>query len=210
MISDTHGQAAQAQHRLGEGRSHRRASSSRWLSALRSERGGVHILLTALLAIVPAVLLWGTAWNWLLHAHTISKSKPMLDQATRAASMSIDPVQAAMGRIVWNATEGRAEFYRYLRLNFKLAADLSPLPGSPLEAAPIIHRLEYVESPSYPYTLTRTVTVHAGTARQTTRSVKVTLYGPSVVGIIELSRTQLGQGREEPIVLSSVASVRFR
>ncbi|MEK8132237.1 hypothetical protein WMW72_30495 [Paenibacillus filicis] len=176
----------------------------------RSERGGVHILLMALLAIIPAVLLWGTAWNWLLHAHTISKSKPMLDQATRAASMSIDPVQASMGRIVWNETEGRSEFFRYLRLNFKLAADLKPLPGSPMDAAPVIHRLEYAESPAYPSTLTRSITVHAGSDRQTTRSVQVTLYGPSVVAIMEFGRQQLGQGREEPIVLSSVASVRFR
>ncbi|WP_235941508.1 hypothetical protein [Paenibacillus puerhi] len=179
-------------------------------SVIHSERGGVHVLLAALLAIIPAVLLWGLAWNWLLHAHTISKSKPRLDQAARAASMNIDPAQAALGRIIWDEAAGRDNYFKYLRLNFKLAADLTPLPGSTLESSPVVHRLEFVTHTSYPYTLSRTITVHAGTSRQTTRSVQATIYGPSVVAIVELGRPQLGQGREEPIVISSVASVRFR
>ncbi|SDE40663.1 hypothetical protein SAMN02799630_05364 [Paenibacillus sp. UNCCL117] len=179
-------------------------------ASFRSERGGVHVLLAALLAIIPAVLLWGVAWSWLLHAHTISKSKPLLDQAARAASMNVNKAEAALGRIVWDGQAGRDDFFRYLRLNFRLAPDMTPLAGSPLTAAPFVHRLEFVEHPSYPYLLTRSITVHEGGDKHTVRRVQVTIYGPSVLAIVELASPQLGGGREEPIVLSSVASVRFR
>ncbi|WP_174349698.1 hypothetical protein [Paenibacillus sp. JMULE4] len=70
--------------------------------------------------------------------------------------------------------------------------------------------LEYVTNPTYPYVLNRTITVHSSTDRQTTRSVNVTIYGPSIVAIIEVNRSLLGQPHSEPVVLSSVASVRFR
>ena len=116
-----------------------------------------------------------------------------------------------MGRLAWDEAAGREDFYRYLRLNLKLADDLSPLPGSPLTAAPIVHRLEFVSADAYPSILTRELRVYEGTEQATTRNVTVTLYGPSVVAMIEVSRPLFGRDREaEPIVLSSVSGMRLR
>ncbi|WP_281889646.1 hypothetical protein [Paenibacillus sp. YYML68] len=182
----------------------------RWLKPLRNERGGVHLLLTALLAMSFAVLLLATGWNSLVHGHTVNKAKTLLDQAVRAASLNIVPEQAAMGRLVWDEAAGRADFAQYVRLNFKLHDDMRPKTNSPLTAAPIVHRLEFVTNPTYPYTLSRSITVHSGTDRQTTRSVSVTVFGPSVVAIVELEQRQLGTGRTEPVVISSAANVRLR
>ncbi|WP_230876197.1 hypothetical protein [Paenibacillus validus] len=174
------------------------------------EQGGLHLVLFALLGVAAASFLWVVAWNWLLHGHSLSRAKPLLDHAVRAASLQLDPGEAALGRLVWDEAAGRDHFLRYLRLNFKLNGDLTPQPGSPLESAPVVHRLEFVTHSTYPYELVRSVTVREGGNLQTTRNVRVTIYGPSVVAVVELERSLLGLGRKEPIVLSSVASVRFR
>ena len=54
----------------------------------------------------------------------------------------------------------------------------------------------------------RTVRVNAGHETDTIRNVDITIYGPSVVAVVEAR--QRVRGKLEPIVLSSVASVRFR
>lgn len=177
---------------------------------LSKEEGSAHLLLFALFGIIAAAFLWITAFNWMMQTHSLTKTKPLLDRVTHAASLNIDRREAALGRLVWDSARGTDDFYKYLRLNLKLGEDLTPLPGSHLKEAPIVHHLEHVTSPTYPYVLNRTITVHSSTDRQTTRSVNVTIYGPSIVAIIEVNRSLLGQQRSEPIVLSSVASVRFR
>lgn len=170
----------------------------------------MHIVLFALLGAATAAFLWAVAWNWLLHGHSLNQTKPKLDHAVRAASLQIDRREAALGRLAWDEASGRAHFFRYLQLNFKLNVDLTPQPDSLLEAKPIVHRLEFVTHTTYPYEVIRSITVHEGGSLQTTRNVRVTIYGPSVVAIVELERSMLGLGRKEPIVLSSVANVRFR
>lgn len=177
---------------------------------LGKEEGSAHLLLFALFGIMTAAFLWITAFNWMMQTHSLSKTKPLLDRATHAASLDIDRREAALGRLVWDSVRGTDDFYKYLRLNLKLGADLTPLPGSHLTEAPIVHLLEFVTSQAYPQVLSRTITVYSGTDRQTTRSVNVTIYGPSVLAIIEVNRTLLGQRQSEPLIISSVASVRFR
>ncbi|MGF9712091.1 hypothetical protein [Paenibacillus naphthalenovorans] len=177
---------------------------------LRREEGSAHLLLFALFGIIAAAFLWVTAFNWMMQTHSLTKTKPLLDRATHAASLNIDKREAALGRLVWDSARGTDDFYKYLRLNLKLGPELTPLSRSHLKEAPIVHHLEYVTNITYPYVLNRTITVHSSTDRQTTRSVNVTIYGPSIVAIIEVNRSLLGQPHSEPVVLSSVASVRFR
>ncbi|WP_010502161.1 hypothetical protein [Paenibacillus elgii] len=177
---------------------------------LKDEKGSAHLLLFGLLGMMTAVFIWVIAFNWMMQTYGMNKTKPLLDRAAHAASLDIVPEEAALGRLVWDSTKGTDDFYRYLRLNLKLDSDLTPKEGSHLREAPVVHHLEFVTSPAYPYVLQRTVTVYTGTAKQTTRSVQVTIYGPSVVAIVELNRPLLGLSRSEPVVLSSVASVRFR
>jgi len=176
---------------------------------LRSdERGGAHVLLFALLAVLCAVLLWITSVEWMLQSVNKTKTKLALDRTTHAAALHVDRLEAAYGRLVWDETAGRAEFDRFLRLNLGLDTTGAPLPGGRLEAAPIVHRLEFVTAPAYPATVRRTVVALEGTDMETTRRIDVTVYGPSVVAIVEVH--QRVRDRLEPIVLSSAASVRFR
>ncbi|MBU7316409.1 hypothetical protein [Paenibacillus oleatilyticus] len=176
----------------------------------KDEKGSAHLLLFGLLGMMTAAFIWVIAFNWMMQTYGTNKTKPLLDRATHAASLDIVPEEAALGRLVWDRTKGTDDFYRYLRLNLKLDSDLTPGEGSHLREAPTVHHLEFVTSPAYPYVLQRTVTVHTGTAKQTTRSVQVTIYGPSVVAIVETNQPLLGLSSSEPAVLSSVASVRFR
>lgn len=172
------------------------------------ERGGAHVLLFALLAATCAVLLLVTSVGWMTLSVNKTKSKLALDRTTHAAAQQIDLAEAAYGRLAWDEASGRAEFDRFLKLNFGLDAAGQPMEGSRLEAAPVVHRLEFVTSPVYPATIRRTIVAREGTEQETTRRVDVTVYGPSVVAIVEVH--QRVRGGLEPIVLSSVASVRFR
>ncbi|MCZ8523484.1 MULTISPECIES: hypothetical protein [Paenibacillus] len=183
---------------------------ARVLQTWEKEDGGVHILLMGLFGLIFAVLLWVTVFNWLMQTGGLGKSKSLLDHAAHAASLSVDRAEAAHGRLAWDQAGGTEAFYRFLRLNFKLDETLRPVAGSMLPEAPVIHLLEFVTSPTYPYVLRRVVTVHEGEAERTTRNVEVTLYGPSVVAVMEIQRPLLGSGRSEPSVISSVASVRMR
>ena len=175
---------------------------------LANERGSAHVLLFALLAAVFGVLLFVTSIEWMLQSANKTKSKLALDRAAHAAAVHVDLTEAAFGRLAWDEDAGRAEFDRFMRLNFGLGADGRPTDGSWLEFPPVVHRLEFVEAPAYPATIRRTVVTHEGETTETTRHVDVTVYGPSVVAIVEVH--QRVRGEPEPIVLSSVASVRFR
>jgi hypothetical protein len=158
------------------------------------ERGGAHILIFVLFVILFMVSVLLVSMQWMLQSANKTKSKLALDRAVHAASLSIDVMEAAQGRIVWDEWAGEENFDQYLNLNF--------LHREP----PIVHLLEFVTNSTYPYTLERTVVINA--TKGLTRNVDVTIYGPSVVAIIEVQ--QLGWGKSESIMLSSVASVRFR
>ncbi|CAG7651343.1 hypothetical protein ACFQI7_27425 [Paenibacillus allorhizosphaerae] len=189
-----------------------------WLTALRrrnhdlfrEQRGGVHILLFSLLAILAMIWMWVVVVNWMLQTVVTDKTKPLLDHATHAASLDIDPVLAAKGSLVWNTVAGTNSFYKYLRLNMRLDSTNTPVNGSYLSQAPVVHYLEFVTNPSYPFIIHRSIVANGGTSMQVTRNVDVTIYGPSIVAIVEIRQNLIGFGRQEPIVISSVASVRFR
>jgi hypothetical protein len=178
-----------------------------WL--MRDERGGASVLLFGLLALVLSVLLFVTTIEWTLVSFNKTKTKLAIDQATHSAALNIDPVESAYGRLVWDEAAGREDFYKYISLNLRLNSFGEPAPGSHLTEKPLVHSLEFVSLPSYPGTVLRTVVVDAGEPTETVRSVDVTVFGPSVVAVLEVHQRMSG-GRAEPVVLSSVASVRFR
>jgi hypothetical protein len=154
--------------------------------------------------------MWVVLFNWMLQTVVTDKTKPLIDHATHAAALDIDPVQAAKGLLVWNRTAGTNSFYKYLQLNMKLDSVNNPVVGSYLSQVPVIHVLEFVTNSSYPFVIHRSITANPSTSLQVTRNVDVTIYGPSVLAIVQIRQNLIGLGRQEPIVLSSVASVRFR
>lgn len=181
-----------------------------WPRLWREEQGGIHILGTGLLAIVFIVGISAAAVNWGLHTLSLNKVKLALDQSARAAALAIDQEKAAAGFLVLDESQAALDFHRYLRLNLRLdEADL-PAASSLLAAKPIVHVLEFVRAPAYPATVQRSVTLYPGAADQTLRTIDVTLYGPSVLSIAEFRIHRLGSSRLTPLVVSSVASVRFR
>jgi|GEM_PF-2258338 len=173
-----------------------------------NERGGAHIALFALLAVGFTVLLFVTSVQWMLQSSNKTVIKLALDRSTHAAALRYDPLEAAYGRLVWDERQGEDDFYVTLRQNLKLDSLGNPQTGSRLESAPVVHLLEFMTAPAYPAELRRTVIVNAGHETETIRNVEVTIYGPSVVAVVEVH--QRVRGKLEPIVLSSVASVRFR
>ncbi len=183
---------------------------NRIIHPVNNQRGGIHVLIFTLLGIMAIVVVYSISINWMMQTLSINKTKPLIDQATRAATLDIDPTEAAKGKIVWNSTAATNSFYTYLRLNLKLDTSNIPQTGSMLSQAPVIHSLELVTNPTYPFVVHRTLTLYPSTSNQTTRNVDVTIYGPSIIAIVEISQKLIGLGRSEPVVLSSVASVRFR
>ena len=179
---------------------------------LENERGGAHVVLLALLAAVFLITVFIVGINYGLSVTSQTKYKSYLDVASKAAASrpNFDPEELAYGRLVWDSAKGTTDFYRYLRLNFKLDNGNAPLANSPLPAPPIVHSIEFLTSPTYPTVVNRTVTVYGGTADETTRNVQATIYGPSIVAIVEFRQDQIGTTRNEPIIIPSVASVRFR
>jgi hypothetical protein len=184
------------------------AEAKHMRTLLHDERGGAHILVFTLLAIGFSVLLFVVSIQWMLQSANKTKSKLALDRAVHAASLHVDPYEAASGRLVWDEVAGEADFYRYLQLNFQLDEAGQPQAGSHLPASPMVHTLEFVTSATYPAVIERVVDVMSDGASIASRHVEVTVYGPSVVAIVEVR--QQGLGRTEPILLSSVASIRFR
>lgn len=133
-----------------------------------------------------------------------------MDIATHAAALDIDLNEAAQGRITWDPVKGTASFYSYLRKNLVLDSNNNPLPGSYLMTAPIVHYLGLVTNSSYPYNYLKSVTLHPSTSQQVIRNVQATLYGPSIVAIVEVRQKMTGQAVDEPIVISSISSIRNR
>lgn len=187
-----------------------RKRAARLRAFRRNEQGGMAILLIALLAVVSLTALWLMTFNWGRQTLILNKTKPIVDQATRAASLDVDPGELGEGRLAWDEAAGAASFRTYLYRNLRLNADGAPEDDSPLDRPPVVHTLEFVAAPSYPFKLHRSVTLHAGTGEETTRGVDVTLYGPSVFAVVEFFFRGLGESREEPVVISSVSSIRYR
>jgi Flp pilus assembly protein TadG len=181
-----------------------------WSRFWRKEQGGIHILGTSLLAIVFIVGISAAAINWGLHTLSVNKVKLALDQSVRAAALSIDQVEAAAGFLVLDESQAALDFHRYLRLNLRLNESDLPAVSSLVADKPVVHVLEFVRAPVYPVTVQRSVTLYPGATDQTIRTIDVTLYGPSVLSITEFRIRRLGSSRLTPLVISSVASVRFR
>ncbi|MEO3944985.1 hypothetical protein [Gorillibacterium sp. CAU 1737] len=191
---------------MKQAREGRRSAGSR----LRNEKGGVALLLLALLAVVSLTLLWLASVNWSKQTLAVDKAKPILDLATRAASLDIDEEQLAEGKLLWNEAAGRATFYEYLHRNLYLDGEGDPLPGSFLSAKPNVLALEFVSAPAYPSTLHRQVPHYVGTKDAVLRTVDVTIHGPSVLAVVEFRISSIGRGGEEGLLISSVSSIRFR
>jgi hypothetical protein len=177
---------------------------------LRNERGDVHILLFSLLGIVAVVLVLVSSSNWMSQILTMDKTKNYLDHATAAAATDVNISQAMQGKIVWDTISGTNDFYKYLRLNLKLNSLNVPQAGSYLTLTPIVQDLEFVTAVTYPYVLHRTLILYPSTVDQITRHIDVTIYGPSVVAILEVRQNLIGLGKKEPILIPSVASARYR
>ncbi|MBC8079092.1 MAG: hypothetical protein H7X86_02020 [Gorillibacterium sp.] len=179
-----------------------------WLK--KNEQGGIHVLAMGLLAIITLAVVGLASINWGIQTLTISKAKPLLDQSTRAAALNIDSNAMVMGLIQWNEADGKADFYRYLQLNFRLNENNQPLRNSFIATEPVVHVLEFITASQYPYSLHRSISLYSGGTKATIRTVDVTIYGPSVLAIVEFNRKKLGSSELEPIVVSSVASIRHR
>lgn len=177
---------------------------------IKNERGEVHILLFSLIGIVAGVLIWCTILNWTMEITTTNKTKNLLDHATSAAATDMNVQQQLQGKLVWDTVAGTSDFYKYLRLNLKLNSSNVPQPGSYLSVAPIVQVLEFVTAASYPSVIHRTITLYASTADQVIRHIDVTIYGPSVIAVLEVRQNLIGLGKKEPILIPSVASARFR
>lgn len=183
--------------------------TSKARNIINDEHGGAHILVFVLLASTMLVLINIIALNWMMQSSVHGKTKTALDQATRAAAMDVDEIEKARGRIVWDTLNGTSNFYKYLRLNMNLDTSNNPLTGSYLTTAPVVHVFEEVSAPSYPHSINRSITLYPGTQDETTRNVAVTIYGPSILAIVEVRQPMIGLNRSEPLVLSSVSSIRF-
>ncbi|MCD1257229.1 hypothetical protein B5M42_000070 [Paenibacillus athensensis] len=177
---------------------------------LQNERGGVQVLILGLFAVAAMILLFVVSVNVSLHMAARSGVKDYLDIATAAAALDINETEASYGRLVWDEAKGSASFNKYLQLTLRLDANNEPQPGSFLHKAPIIHYLGFVTHAGYPYTYSKSVKVRSGTDKETIRSIEATLYGPSVVAIVEVEQNMYGEQEAEPIVVPSVSSIRPR
>jgi hypothetical protein len=172
--------------------------------------GGAHVYIFGLMAIGGILIIFIVSLNIVLQYTNKDHTKPLIDIATHAAALDIDLYEAAQGRIVWDMNKGRASFYSYFRKNLHLDSNNIPLQGSYLTNVPIVHYLGLVTNSSYPYTYTKSIILHQSTSKQTVRTIQATLYGPSVVAIVEVQQKMYGQAQDEPIVISSVSSMRNR
>lgn len=174
------------------------------------EDGAVHILLFSLFVIAFIITCIVVTFNLAMQITVTNNTKLALDTATKAAALDIKIEEAIQGRIVWDSTKGVNSFYKFLRLNMNLDNSNNPLENSFLKRQPKIRMLEEVTASSYPENIERKIKLYEGTENEITREIKVTIYGPSVVSIIEVEHPYIGLGRAEPVLVSSVASIRFR
>ncbi|WP_227013813.1 hypothetical protein [Paenibacillus psychroresistens] len=179
-------------------------------SGLEDSHGGAHVYIFGLLAIGGILIIFIISLNIALEYTNKNHSKPLVDIATHAAALDFDLNEAAQGRITWDPVKGTASFYSYLRKNLSLDSNNYPLPGSYLTAAPIVHYLGLVSNSSYPFIYSKNVTLHPSSTQQVVRKIQATLYGPSVVAIVEVQQKMNGQATGEPIVISSISSIRNR
>ncbi|MEX2461604.1 MAG: hypothetical protein WD469_09985 [Paenibacillaceae bacterium] len=180
------------------------------LAFVRNSYGGAHIYIFGLLALGGITAIFIISLNVALQYTNKDHTKPLVDIATHAAALDIDLSEAAQGRIIWDVNKGTASFYGYLRKNLHLDSKNRPVQGSYLSEAPIIHYLGLVTNSSYPFTYVKSITLHQRTAQQLVRKIQATLYGPSIVAIVEVQQKMYGQATDEPIVISSVSSIRNR
>jgi hypothetical protein len=180
------------------------------LLLLQNSQGGTHVYIFGLLALGGILILFIISLNIALQYTNKNHTKPIIDIATHAAALDIDLNEAAQGRIVWDTNKGTASFYSYLRKNLHLDNNNIPLQGSYLTIAPIVHYLGLVSNSSYPFTYVKSITLHPSSAQQTVRRIQAILYGPSVVAVVEVQQKMYGQIADEPIVISSVSSIRNR
>jgi hypothetical protein len=176
----------------------------------RDTFGGAHVYIFGLMAIGGILILFIVSLNIALQYTNKDHTKPLIDFATHAAALDIDLNEAAQGRIVWDTNKGTASFYNYLRKNLHLDSNNIPLQGSYLTSVPTVHYLGFVTNISYPYTYSKSIVLYQSTSKQTVRSIQATLYGPSVVAIVEVQQKMYGQAQDEPIIISSVSSMRNR
>jgi hypothetical protein len=181
-----------------------------FLAGLQDSRGGAHVYIFGLLALGGITIIFIISLNIALEYTNKNRSKPLVDIATHAAALDIDLSEAAQGRITWDTIKGTASFYSYLRKNLHLDSNNMPVQGSYLSVAPIVHYLGLVTNSSYPYIYVKSITLHPSTNQQVVRNIQATLYGPSVVAIVEVQQKMYGQAADEPIVFSSVSSIRTR
>lgn len=175
---------------------------------MNNQGGNVHILLIGLLASMFLTTVFVVALQLFQATSLKSWSKLALDQATHAAMLSVDHMQAAHGKLVWNEAEGESFFWELLAKNIKLDATFQPAPTSRLRHKPHIHLLEFVRAATYPFTFRRIITVDDEDGQKITRTIDVTVYGSSVVAVMEVHYPFGGGVRS--IVIPSVASVRYR
>jgi hypothetical protein len=180
------------------------------LAFVRNSYGGAHIYIFGLLALGGITVIFITSLNVALQYSNKNHTKPLIDIATHAAALDIDLSEAAQGRITWDINKGTTSFYSYLRNNLHLDSNNMPVQGSYLSDAPIVHYLGLVTNSSYPFTYVKSITLHQSTAQQLVRKIQATLYGPSIVAIVEVQQKMYGQAADEPIVISSVSSIRNR
>jgi hypothetical protein len=181
-----------------------------FLAGLQDSRGGAHVYIFGLLALCGITIIFIISLNVALQYTNKNQTKPFIDIATHAAALDIDLIEAAQGRITWDVNKGTASFYSYMRKNLHLDSNNVPVQGSYLSGAPIVHYLGLVTNSSYPYTYVKSINLHQSTSQQLVRKIQATLYGPSVVAIVEVQQKMYGQAADEPIVISSVSSIRTR
>lgn len=176
------------------------------------QTGSVHILVIGLFSLMMSILFFIVSFNWMHQIASINQVKPALDHATRAAALDIDMEEAVQGRLVWDQVKGTESFFKYLKLNLELDSELQPLASSYLALGhPLtIRSLEYITAPSYPASISRSVTIHKDSSNETERDVKVTIYGPSILAVIEFQLKNLGQSETYSELIPSVSSVRLR
>lgn len=174
-------------------------------------RGGIDFMILSLLSLLITTLMWVTGFNWMNQMLLKQQLKLAADHAARAAAQDIDTTQLLQGKLTWNAVAGTSDFYVYLQRNLKLDSSNRSSGGYIRAGYKVdVPLLEFVSSPFYPYTLSRSVTLYGGTVNQTTRKVDVTIYGPSIVAVLGAPYFNMGSARQDAIVISTVASIRKR
>lgn len=119
-------------------------------SILKNERGVAFLQFFILIPLLCC--LWIFVFDGINTRYTAGQVKTALNHAVKGAVLAVDTEKLAIGELKFKEEESLANFYKILRLNLKLAEDLSP--GS---FAPICDKLEIIDffiydGPGFPYT----------------------------------------------------------